>query len=202
MPRSRRKAARVFALLLTLLFVSGGTAGFLAFRSLVTELAVSTATDIVVQSVNAIVKDVMRSGGGDGLVTLEKSADGTVSAVTTNIAAVNALAAEVLDRTVAATQDHRLSIAVPVGSLVGLRRLSIPVNVVMLSSSTSGFHSELVGAGINQTRHRILLELRIDVSLFMPWRNVGASVNTEVLVSETVVVGDVPESYLNWENKG
>ena len=58
----------------------------------------------------------------------------------------------------------------------------------------------LTDAGINQTRHRILLVMRVDMSLFMPWRVVSTSVETEILISETVIVGDVPKSYLNWEN--
>lgn len=170
-------------------------------RTLVTELAVSTATDVVVQSVNAIVKDVMREGTGEQLVRLEKNAEGAVTAVSTNVAAANALAAEVLDRAVKATQENVLTVRVPLGRIFGMRLFTVPVDVVMLSSSSSGFESELTGTGINQTRHRILLKLRVDVSLFMPWRVVGTTVETEILVSETVIVGGVPESYLQWRNE-
>lgn len=193
------RARRVLTALLALLVLSGAAAGLLAWRSLVTELAVSTALDTVTQSVNAIVKERMHAGAGEGLVSLERSADGSVTAVTTNVSAVNALAAEVLEQAVAATQEEELHVRVPIGSVLGLKRLSVPVSVKLLSSSRADFRSELESAGINQTRHRIVLTLRVDAALFMPWRMVETAAETEILISETVIVGRVPQMY--WGNE-
>lgn len=195
------RGRRRFALFATLLAASAAIAGILAYRSLVTELAVSTASDIVVQSMGDIVKELMRSGAGEGLISLEKSADGSVSAVTTNVSAVNLLASEVLERAVAATQENDLTVRVPLGNVLGLRRITVPVAVKMLSSSAADFRSELQSTGINQTRHCVMLVLRVDFALFMPWRIVNSSAETEILVSETVIVGSVPQSYLNWGNE-
>lgn len=200
MARNRR-GGRVF-LVLAVVFAAAGTAGYLAYRSLVTELAVSTASDLTVQSVSAIVGDCMAEGYGDGLVALDRRADGTVSAVSTNVAAVNTLAAEILARAVEATAENDLHVNVPLGSFFGVPVFSVPVSVKMLSSSAYDFRSELESAGINQTRHRVLLTLRIDAALFMPWRLVYTSSEAEILVSDTLVVGGVPQSYLNWENEG
>ena len=204
----RRLAGRPLLWLLLILIASGVTATGLAFRSLVTELAVSSAQDAVILTVNAIVKDIMLDGDFDsaGLVTLERSTDGSVSAVTTNVVAVNMLAAQVLERAVAQTAEEQITVGIPLGNLMGSTLLSgkgpsIPVQLVMLSSSVAGFRSELTTAGINQTRHQILLDLNVAVSLLMPWRTVGTEVNTEILVSETVIVGKVPESYLNWTER-
>jgi len=187
--------------------LSGMTALGLAFRSLVTELAVSSARDVVVTSINAIVKDIMTDPSFDAsqLVRLEKASDGGIAAITTNVAEVNTLAAQVLERAVAQTAEQTVSVDIPLGNLVGSALLlgkgpRIPVHVVMLSSSVAGFRSELTSAGINQTRHQILLDLHVEVSLLMPWRTVGSQVETEILVSETVIVGAVPDSYLNLEN--
>lgn len=199
--KGRRRAGSVF-LVLVIVFAAAGTAGYLAYRSLVTELAVSTSSDLVVQSVSAIVGDCMAEGLGDGLVTLDRRADNTVAAVSTNVAAVNTLAAEILSRAVAATAENDLHVNVPLGSFFGVPVFSVPVSVKMLSSSSYDFRSELESAGINQTRHRVILVLRVDAALFMPWRVVYTSSEAEILVSDTVVVGDVPQSYLNWENEG
>ena len=205
--RAARSAKRTVLLLSLLLLVSSITAACFGLRTLVTDLAVSAAQDAVTLAVNSIVKDIMADPSFDptGLVSLERSSDGAVTAVTTNVAAVNMLSAEVLERAVAKTGENKLTVHVPLGSLLGStfftnKGPSIPVEVVMLSSSTAGFRSDLTGAGINQTRHRILLDLHVAVSLFMPWRSVGTSADTEILVSETIIVGDVPQSYMNWEN--
>ena len=200
-------ARRTFFALLLILVATVVTVASLAFRSLVTELAVSTAKDAVIMSVNSIVKDIMTDESFDpsALVGLERSADGGIAAVTTNVAAVNTLAARVLERAIEQTAAETISVSIPLGNLAGSTLLagkgpSIPVELTMLSSSVAGFRSELTSAGINQTRHQILLDLNVEVSLLMPWRTVGTSVDTEILVSETVIVGEVPESYLNWRN--
>lgn len=190
-----RRKRRVLAALSILMALSGIAAGLLALRSLVTALAVSTAKDLIVQSVSAITRDCMSEGFGDGLVSLGRNAFGEVASVETNVAAVNVLAAEVLERTVEATADNDLRLSVPVGSILGSPVLSVPVSVKMLSSSASSFRSELQSEGINQTRHRILLELTVEASLFMPWRIVDIAAETDILISETVIVGEVPESY-------
>ena len=205
--RRRRAAGRTFLALSLLLAAAAVLAGCLAFRSLVTELAVSSAQDAVILSVNSIVKDIMTGGDFDPgeLVSLEKDVGGNVTAVTTNVAAVNTLAARVLERAVFQTAEKHITVGIPLGNLLGSTLLagkgpSIPVELIMLSSSAAGFRSELTTAGINQTRHQILLDLKVGVSLLMPWRTVGTEVDTEILVSETVIVGAVPESYMNWEN--
>ena len=199
-------ARRTLRGLVLVLIAAAITAGALAFRSLVTELAVATARDAVVTAINAIVKDIMTDGDFDPatLVTLEKDALGNAAAITTNVAAMNLLSAELLERAVASTAENVITVKIPVGNLFGSilllnRGPSVPVSITMLSSSVAGFRSEMSAAGINQTRHQILLDVRADVSLLMPWRAIGTTVDTEILVSETVIVGEVPESYLNWE---
>ena len=206
-PGVGRTTRRTALILLLLLIAAGAAAMSLAFRSLVTELAVSSARDVVVTSINSIVKEIMTDPDFDAaeLVRLEKGTDGAVTAVTTNVAEVNILAARVLERAVAQTAEKTVSVDIRLGNLTGSALLlgkgpHIPVQIVMLSSSVAGFRSELTTAGINQTRHQILLDLAVDVSLLMPWRTVSTKVDTEILVSETVIVGAVPESYLNLEN--
>ena len=190
------KGRRLAVFLFVGLIAAGAVFGLAAYRSLVTELAASTASDLVVQAVNGIVRDCMESGMGDGLVTLDKNESGAVTAAETNVAAVNVLAAEVLRRAVNATEENDLSLSVPLGHFFGVPVFSVPVSVKMLSSSAAGFRSELDSAGVNQTRHRLILELTVEASLFMPWRVVGISTKTEILLSDTVIVGEVPGGYV------
>lgn len=204
-----RPAKRTLLLLMLLLASAAAVTTGLIFRSLMTEIAASSARDTVVLAVNGIVEDIMSAPSFDpaGLVRLEKDAGGAVTAVSTDVAAVNTLAARVLELAVAETAEKKLTVKVPMGNLTGSTLLlgkgpTIPVEVVMLSSSTAGFRSELTSAGINQTRHQILLDLHVEVSLLMPWRAIGDRVDTEILVSETVIVGEVPESYMNWTTGG
>lgn len=197
----------MFLALLGAALLAALVVGCFIFRGLLTELSASYANDAVVSAINTIVKDVMtdESFDADSLVNLERNADGSVTAVTTNVAAINTMAAEVLNRAEEQTNQDVITVSIPLGSLVGNTLFtnkgpSISVDVIMLSSSRSGFRSELSSAGINQTQHQLYLDLTVDIYLLLPWKTVTTSVDAEILVSETVIVGEVPESYLNWEN--
>ena len=201
-PAFRRAA--VCVLILALAALAGSFSA--TFRRMVTDYAISAARDEVVPKVNAIVQDVMGDPefADKPLVELERDANGAVTAIAANAAAINALSAEVLSRAVEATEQEAIRIQIPVMNLLGSALFmnhgpSVSVDVTMLSSSTAGFRSELSSAGINQTRHQIFLELDVQLSFLMPWRGMETDVQTEILVSETVIVGQVPGSYMNWE---
>ena len=178
-----------------------------ALRETLEDYAASAARDQVIVYVNGIVKDVMTDErfGADALVELERDGSGGISAVSANAPAVNTLAAEVLSRVVAATEQGVVTVEIPLTNLLGSALLmnrgpSIPVQVTMLSSSRASFRSELTSAGINQTCHQIFLDLNVQLSFLLPWKDMDTSVQTEILVAETVIVGDVPGSYMNWES--
>ncbi len=194
----------VFPLLILLLLAAVMFTVSLYLRSLATELAVSMAQDKVVATVNDIIKSRMGTAAVDygDLVNLEKDETGEVCAVTTNVIAINKLSSDILMDVVDATMDHELEIGIPIGSLTGSTLLlsrgpDIIVKIEILSSSFTGFRSDLTTIGINQTRHQILLELKEDITLIMPWHTVNTSVVTEIPVAETIIVGQVPQSYLN-----
>ena len=200
-----RRHRGLFPLLVLLLAASMLAAVSLFLRSLSTELAVSSAQDAVVAAVGDIVKEKMATASADygALTTLEKDANGEISAVTTNVVALNALASDILMSVTAATADHDIVISIPIGSLTGSTLLlsrgpNIKIRVQVLSSTFSGFKTDISSVGINQTRHQIALELREELTLLMPWRAVNTSVVTDIPVAETIIVGKVPESYLNW----
>lgn len=205
---NRRAAGRrrgLFPLLILLLAASILTAGSLFLRSLSTELAVSSAQDAVAAAVGNIVKEKMKTAGAEygELTTLEKNAAGEISAVTTNVVALNALASDILMSVTEATADHDIVISIPIGSLTGSALLlsrgpHIRIRIQVLSSTFSGFKTDISSVGINQTRHQIVLEMREELTLLMPWRAVNTSVVTDIPVAETIIVGEVPDSYLNW----
>ena len=70
---------------------------------------------------------------------------------------------------------------------------------VMLTSSHVEFQNNVVTAGINQTKHQINLEVVVDIDVLIPWDTESAQVVTEVLIADVVVVGKVPETYLNMQ---
>ena len=75
----------------------------------------------------------------------------------------------------------------------------IPVDITLLTSSRVDFKNELSAAGINQTKHEMKLDVVVDIDVVLPWRTVSTQVVTEILIAETVIVGEVPQTYLDLE---
>ena len=189
------------ALIGIFLFLS---AAALFLKDLSSQIAVSDASDIVTVQINKAIAQIMQEGDYDGdyFVTFEKNDKGEVTAISSNMARVNALSAAILDRVVGATDNRTLTVEIPLGNLTGISLLmgrgpSVPVQIIALTSSRVEFNNSIVTAGINQTKHQINLDVKVDIDILIPWATENAQVVTEVLIADTIIVGQVPETYFN-----
>lgn len=177
-----------------------GAAVFL--KDISCQIAVSDARDIVTVQVNEAIARIMADGAydEDSFVSFEKDAAGEITAVSANMARINALSAEILHEVVDATENRTLRVSIPLGNLTGISLLmgrgpAVPVQIIMLTSSRVEFQNNIITAGINQTKHQIDLQVLVDIDILIPWGTETAQVVTEVMIADTVVVGKVPESY-------
>ena len=137
-------------------------------------------------------------------MTFQKADNGDVTAVSSNMARINELSSKILDKLVDSTRDNTITIGIPAGNLTGAsllmgRGAKIPVKIVVLSSSRVEFMNNIVTAGINQTKHQITLRVTADMQILVPWGTEDTQVSTDVLIADTVIVGKVPDTYLNMQ---
>lgn len=206
-PGKRRRKKFGVALLVTglaLLIFIACAASYL--KELSTEIAVADARDVITMDVNTAIADIMREGdyGGDYFVTFEKNDAGEVAAISCNMARINALSAEILDRVIGAANGYTTTVKIPAGNLTGFSLLmgrgpKITVEIITLTSSRVEFHNSIVTAGINQTKHQINLEVMVDIDIVVPWGSETTQVATEVLIADTIIVGQVPQTYLSMD---
>lgn len=138
----------------------------------------------------------------DRIVFFEKDLDGRITALKTNMTEVNRLKTDILN----IINDEILAldtsdIGIPLGSLFFPEFLSgkgpaIPVHILSIRNSDAGFVSHFSQAGINQTLHRLNMEVSIDVAVLVLGQTSSFTMTSEVVVAETVIVGDVPQTYL------
>ena len=199
--RRRLPVALLFFLAMFCLFFAA-VAIFL--KDLSAQIAVSDASDIVTVQINNAISDIMaeQDYSGDYFVSFEKDAAGDVTAISSNMARINALSAKILHRVVGATENRTIEIGIPAGNLTGISLLmgrgpNIPVQIIVLTSSRVEFNNSIVTAGINQTKHQINLEVIVDIDILVPWGIESSQVMTEILIADTIVVGQVPDTYLN-----
>ena len=205
-PASRKTARRRRTAVILLLLAS--ITAFLIpavrfFRSLTGAMAVSNASDLIIRRVSDIVEEKMRSLDEDerSFVRFEKDESGSITAIVTDTARVNVLASELLSAVVAASNEGDLELRVPFGDLLGCsftlgKGPGIPIRITLLTSSRVNYKNVLSDAGINQTRHQLILIVQVDADVLLPWEIRSAQIVDEVLLSETVVVGRVPQTYM------
>ncbi|PWM45881.1 MAG: sporulation protein YunB [Clostridiales bacterium] len=139
----------------------------------------------------------------DDIITLEKTSEGFVSAVKTNSILINRLKANIA---VELLQDSNLmeneNVYIPIGSLMDTEIFSgkgpkIPIKIVPVGNVFVTVRQEFIPAGINQTLHRIMLKAIVEADLVLPTEMARASYESEFIIAETVIVGDIPSVYAN-----
>ena len=94
------------------------------------------------------------------------------------------------------------NVSVPLGSALGIKFLAgtgprIRMRIIPIGAVSTGFESTFESAGINQTEHRLLLDIIVDVDVLVPWGCLSSRTTTSVIVAETMIVGSVPDMYVN-----
>jgi sporulation protein YunB len=175
-------------------------------RPVVVELAETSARNAVTRVVNEAVERILAAEAVsyDDMITLQKDASGQITALTSNSVEMNRLRAEILNDIVAQVDilDSK-ELGIPLGHVLGLATLSdsgprLPVRVLSVASAGGNLRNEFTSAGINQTYHRIMLDVTVDVKLLIPGGKVETTVYTQVNLAETVIVGKVPDAYLQF----
>lgn len=160
----------------------------------------NTASDLI----NDAIAKQIESGNiqYDRIVYFEKDLNGRITALKTNIGEINRLKTDVLniinDEVLAADES---SLGVPIGSLILPEFLSgkgpqLPVRILAIRNSDADFYSEFKEAGINQTLHQLNMEVLLDVTVLVLGGTEEFTVTSHVVVAETVIVGDVPDTFL------
>lgn len=172
-------------------------------RPLLGSLAATRVSNAVTQVVYAAVNEAIDSGqiAYEQLVSYETDNEGRITMVRSNMAAFNRLQARLLELILSRLdQVSARELSIPVGSLTGTPLLAgrgprISVRMESVGSSTARFENRFESAGINQTKHRIILCIDVYVSILLPGYSTVTQVTNEITVAETVIVGAVPENY-------
>ncbi len=173
-------------------------------RPTMTVIATAVVTNTITSSINQAISDCVADENvtyGD-IITIEKDADGRIIALTGNMTALNSLQTDIMSRVVKAVDgidNHEFS--VPAGNLTGIaifsgKGLELPVRVISVTYPSMEFKQVFTDAGINQTLHQVMLELTATAEILIPGRTITREIITQVCIAQTVIVGDVPNTYL------
>ena len=191
-------------MLLLLLMVGNLLLLQLRIAPMIREIAENQVVNAASDAIFRAVTRQLQTGSVDysRIIGLEKDASGRVSALTTDMEQIAKLKSEVLqllDEEIAAMDDKEIS--VPVGSLLmptffAGRGVRLPVRVIALNSTNADFYSSISSIGINQSVQQIRITFTISLSFLTPVGIRDTEVTGNVLAAQTILLGDVPESYM------
>ena len=203
--KGKRRRRKLFALLfsLTLFFA----VAFFYFQRNVTRVLIAISEATMRASTTVAVNDAVYYTLSDDLryedlVYVERDSTGNIVAVSANALKINKIARDTASISQSNLKSLSLNgIPIPLGALTGIEAFAglgppIPFRIIPVSSVSCDFSSEFESVGINQTKHSIYLNVIADISIVMPSRTENFAVITEILVGEFVIVGSVPDTFL------
>lgn len=198
-----RKALGLFVVVTLMLAVA-----FFLFRSKYNDAIRELAETQVRNSTSDLINDAIDRQIDNGhiqydrIVYFEKDLNGRITALKTNMSEVNRLKTEILNL----INDEILAIdttdiGVPIGSLFLPEFFSgkgpaIPVHILSIRNSDGAFTSNFTEAGINQTLQQLIMQVSVDVSVLVLGETCSFTVSSQVVVAETIIVGQVPDTLL------
>ena len=139
------------------------------------------------------------------LCTIERDSNERIRLITMNSVTINNLNSQIALDIQKKLNDTTISkFYIKLGSFTGIKLLSgrgpnLEVRMSTIGEVTTEIKSEFEETGINQTLHKIYININCNVSLLTPFKDVDESITAQVLLSETIISGDIPDSYYDLE---
>ena len=194
-------AAAAVGIALALLVIALADA---ALRPAVTTLATVQAQNKVTGIINDAVTATLahQRVAYTDLVTVERDDSGKVSLLAVDSVKLNTLRTQILQEVLDQVEGlDAQELGVPLGSLTGFATASdwgpvLPVGVLTAAVPRAEFSNRFTAQGINQTLHQIMLDITVELTLLIPGGRAETTVTAQVCVAETLLVGEVPDTYL------
>ncbi|EQK48262.1 sporulation protein YunB [Paraclostridium bifermentans] len=177
-------------------------------RPTITVIAETKAEELANKSINKAVASVIdNSVKYEDLINVKTGENGKITMMQANSIAMNEIASQVaLEIQSEMKKIKTTSTYIPIGTALGSPLLAkygpkIKVSIEPIGNVYVDFGTDFESSGINQTRHRIYLKAKTQVKVVVPLTTSTKEVKTQIPICETVIVGDVPQSYVNVPEK-
>ncbi len=199
--RTKRKVALICILiavvLITVLIIFNN-----AILPSVMEISEASIKNLAIMCMNEAVNEALAGVATHDLLNIVKDDQGNIVMIQSNTLKIN----DIATKTAMKTQENinalgAEGLSIPVGTIIGGaiftgKGFPVIVDIVPLGAVTAKFSSEFLAAGINQTKHKVYLDLYASVMLVIGGSSKTVEVTNQVLISESIIIGNVPNTYL------
>lgn len=176
-----------------------------AIRPIMDKQCQNIAKSVATQISNEQATIVMSRYSYDDLCNISKDANGNISMISSNVITINEIISDVAIKIQEElNKKENSSFKIKLGSLTGTRILSgrgpnIDVKLQIIGNLDTDLRSEFEEAGINQTLHRMYLQVECNVIILTPFKTTEEKIINQVLLAEAVIIGTTPNTYYNLE---
>jgi len=160
--------------------------------------------DIANDAIHLAVREACMNGGDyEDLVNIYRNSEGKIESLTLNTQKVNKLKSDIALKTLQhLNSKERAEISVPMGNFLGTEFLTgigpeMKFKIIPCNIANIDFESTFTQAGINQVRHSIRVRVDVNIGALLPRFEEMTNLSSSALVTEAVIIGDVPDTYLN-----
>lgn len=193
----------VFFFFLVMIFVITTSIQFKKMEASILEICKSNAHSIALKCTEDAISENIKGVTYSNIINIEKTKDGKIVAITSNVNELNKLSNNIItsiEENLEKRKNNKISI--PIGTFFGSKTFggygfNIKIKTLPVGDVDIEYISHFDNVGINQTRHRIILKIKSKVKIIAPLNTVYEEYLKEVVVAETVLIGDIPNSYYN-----
>ncbi|MEG2310354.1 MAG: sporulation protein YunB [Clostridia bacterium] len=166
-------------------------------------LCESQAKNIALKATNKAIHEEIISVKYDDLISFQKDNNGKILALNANVMQMKGLTSEISSGIMKEILNNKEGqIQVPLGSFFGMKIIGgygpkLKIKTIPTGDINVSFKSEFENAGINQTKHKIYIDITTNVKIIAPFYTNVQSFHDNITVAETIIVGDTPTSYYN-----
>ncbi|MDO5557467.1 MAG: sporulation protein YunB [Clostridia bacterium] len=176
-----------------------------SINSMIEEQGIIKAKSIATIVTNEESTNVMARYEYLDLSTIQRDADGNVTTISANPITINKIISDIpveIDNRLNSGQYSEFKLRL--GTIFGIKMFagwgpSVKIKIANMGTLDTGLVSEFSAVGINQTLHRIFLQIDTKVAILTPYNSIEETISNQVLLAETVIVGKIPQTYYNLE---
>lgn len=203
---SKEKANKIMTIIMVITIAfSVVKLGLDAVLPMFDTLCENRAKSIATMVSNEQATNVMKKYTYDELFSIEKDTNGNIAMIKSNVIPINEIISDVANK-IQENMNNRgkEDLEIALGSFTGFKLLAgrgpgVKIKITTIGDVETDLKSEFISEGINQTLHRVYLQVKCKVNILTPFNSISKDITNQVLLVENIIVGNIPDTYYNLE---
>ena len=178
-----------------------------AINPIIEALCIDKAKNLATVISNKQATQIMNEYKYEDFVNVVRDSNGDITLIQTNTKNINEVISDIPNKIVEEMEKQSESyISIHLGSVLGNTVFSalgpeIHIKIENVGNVVTKLESEFISEGINQTMHRIYLNIECEATILTPYNTITQKIENQVLIAESVIIGNIPNAYYNIERK-